>query len=103
MAYRVFFLNKLRDGIDPADYENWVRRTDYPIARSHPAVQRYEVTKLHSTLEGGSPSCDYLEVLEVTGIEEYRQALETPQFKQLLGEWSNYIASSEAIHGEVIE
>ncbi|GAA0665154.1 hypothetical protein GCM10009535_51120 [Streptomyces thermocarboxydovorans] len=103
MPYRVFFLNKLREGVDPADYESWIRRTDYPVARANPAIQRYDVTRLESTLDDGSPSYDYLEVLEVVGIEEYRQALDTPEFKQLLSEWSEFIASSEAVHGGVIE
>lgn len=103
MAYRVFFLNKLRPGVDPADYETWIRRTDYPVARRHPAIERYEVTRLDATLDDGSPSFDYLEVLEVAGIDEYRQALATPEFKKLLDEWSQFIVSSEAIHGEVIQ
>jgi uncharacterized protein (TIGR02118 family) len=102
MAHRVFFLNKLHEGVDPADYEAWVERTDYPVARAHPAVQRYEVTRLAETLDGGSPSVDYLEVLEVTSISEYRQALDTPEFKQLLEEWATYVASSEAVHGSVL-
>jgi hypothetical protein len=46
---------------------------------------------------------DYLEVLEVAGIEEYRRTIETPEFKSLLAEWSEFVESSEAIHGEVIE
>ncbi len=103
MSYRVFFLNKLRDGVDPADYESWVRHTDYPVARSHPAILRYEVTRLEATLDDGSPSFNYLEVLEVVGIDEYREALATPEFKSLLKEWSEFIASSEAVHGEVIK
>jgi REDY-like protein HapK len=103
MAYRVFFLNRLHKGVAAADYENWVRTTDYPVARRHPAVQRYDVTRLEATIDGkDAPSFDYLEVLEVTSIEEYREALATSEFKQLLEEWSKYVAS-EAVHGEVID
>ena len=103
MSHRVFFLNTLHAEVDPADYENWVRRTDYPVARAHPAVLRYEVTKLGATLDGDAPSVQYLEVIEVSSIEEYRQALNTPEFKNLLAEWSEYVGSSEAVHGVVIE
>jgi uncharacterized protein (TIGR02118 family) len=104
MTYRVFFLNRLHGGVATADYENWVRSTDYPVARRHPAVRRYDVTRLEASLDGkNAPSFDYLEVLEVTSLEEYREALATPEFKQLLGEWSKYVASSEAVHGEVID
>jgi uncharacterized protein (TIGR02118 family) len=103
MSHRVFFLNTLREGVDPADYESWIRRTDYPVARAQPAVLSYEVTKLEATLDGGAPSVQYLEVLEVSSIEEYRQALDTPAFKDLLDEWSEFVGSSEAVHGGVIE
>jgi hypothetical protein len=103
MAYRVFFLNKLRAEADPIRYEAWIRETDYPTARRHPSILRYEVTRLAGTLEDESPTTDYLEVLEVTDIEEYRQALATPEFKQLLEEWSTFIASSETLHGAVID
>jgi hypothetical protein len=103
MGYRVYFLNKLRNGIAPEDYERWVRDTDYPIARRDPSIHRYEVTRVEGTLSDESASVDYLEVLEVTDIEAYRNAIETPEFKALLGEWSEFIESSEAIHGGVIE
>lgn len=103
MSHRVFFLNTLHAHVDTADYESWIRRTDYPVARAQPSVLRYEVTKLDGTLDGGAPSVQYLEVLEVTSIEEYREALGTPEFKNLLAEWSEFVASSEAVHGGVIE
>jgi len=102
MAHRVFFLNKLREGVDPAAYEQWVRQTDYPIARGFPSIERYEVTRLDATLEGGPPAYHYLEVLEITSIDEYRQTLDTPEFRQLLGEWSTFVESTESIHGGVI-
>ena len=31
MAYRVFFLNRLREGVDADEYESWIRRVDYPV------------------------------------------------------------------------
>ena len=33
----VFFLARLRQGVDPATYEQWVRDFDYPTARSIPS------------------------------------------------------------------
>ena len=103
MAYRVFFLNRLREGVDPAAYEQWVRQTDYPIARSQPSIERYEVTRLDATLDGGPPGYHYLEVLEITDIDQYRQAFTTPEFRRLLSEWSQFVESSESMHGAVIE
>jgi uncharacterized protein (TIGR02118 family) len=102
MAHRVFFLNRLREGVDPAAYEEWVRQTDYPLARGFPSIERYEVTRLDATLDGDPTAYHYLEVLEITSIDDYRQTLATPEFRQLVGEWSRFVASSESMHGGVI-
>ena len=54
MAQRVFFLNTLKEGVEPAAYERWVREVDYPVARRQPAISSYVVTRIdgHVT-EGG--------------------------------------------------
>jgi hypothetical protein len=104
MTHRVYFLNKLHDGADPAAYEAWIRTGDYPIARACPAIISYDVTRIESTLDGtGTPSVAYLEVVEVTSLEEYQAAIATPELEKLLGEWSEFVASAEAIHGSVVE
>ena len=104
MTHRVYFLNRLHDGTDPAAYEEWIRTGDYPVARAHPAIVSYDVTRIDSTLDGaGAPSINYLEVLEVTSLQEYQQAIAAPEFVKLLAEWSTFVASAEAIHGAVIE
>ena len=104
MTHRVFFLNRLRDGVDPQEYEDWIRRVDYPIARAQGAIRDYTVTRIEGTLNGesGSPY-DYLEVIEITELDSYRALGSLPEFEQLLQEWSHYVAEAVMIHGEVIE
>lgn len=105
MAVRVFFLNKLRDGVDPADYERWVREVDYPLARALPTIKRYDVARLDGMLQGdGSLPCDYLEVVDITDLEEYRASLSGgPEIDAFFEEWSSFVSESIAVHGEVIE
>jgi hypothetical protein len=107
MPQRVFFLNTLHDHVDRGDYEDWVRRVDYPVARSLPAIQSYVVTRLHGHLsddESTELPCQYLEVIEITSIEEYRAGLEgNPELEALLKEWATYVGSSVAVWGEVLE
>jgi hypothetical protein len=104
VTHRVFFLNKLRPGVDPAAYEEWIRRTDYPVARACPAILSYDVTRVQGTLDGeGTPSISYLEVIEVTDIEEYRAAGKAPEFVALLTEWATYVELDEALHGPVVD
>lgn len=104
MAQRVFFLNRLQEGVSTADYEEWVRRVDYPVARRQPAIESYVVTRLdgHVVEEGEAPY-QYLEVIEVTSIEEYRAGLSAPELEGLLREWSEYVGESIAVYGEVID
>jgi hypothetical protein len=104
MAQRVFFLNTLKDGVDVAAYEDWVRRRDYPVARAQPAISSYVVTRLDGhVVEGTGLPCQYLEVIEVTSIEEYRAGLDAPELAALLDEWREYVGGSVAVYGEVID
>lgn len=107
MATRVFFFNRLRDGVDPAEYEDWVRRVDYPIARKQPSITRYEVSRLggHVQADATDPlPYDYVEVIEITDIDSYRAGMDgNPEFEQLLREWSEYVGESIAVYGEVID
>ena len=104
MAQRVFFLNRLRDGVDPKEYEDWIRRVDYPVARAQRAIVSYTVTRIDGTLSGeGESPYDYLEVIEITDLEAYRALGALSEFQQLLQEWSQYVAEAVMIHGDVIE
>jgi len=104
MAYRVFFLNRLREGVDADEYESWIRRVDYPVARAQGAITSYTVTRIEGTLAGsGESPYDYLEVIEITDLESYRALGSLPEFEQLLKDWSQYVAEAVMIHGEVID
>jgi hypothetical protein len=104
MAHRVFFLNRLRESADRTEYEAWIRRVDYPVARAQDAIQSYTVTRIDGTLTGeGESPYDYLEVIEISDLDAYRALGDLPEFRQLLEEWSGYVADAVLVHGEVIE
>jgi hypothetical protein len=104
MAQRVFFLNRLREGVDPDEYEDWIRRVDYPVARAQGAITSYTVTRVEGTLSGeGESPYHYLEVIEITDLDAYRALGSLPEFEQLLQEWSQYVAEAVMIHGDVVE
>jgi hypothetical protein len=105
MAQRVFFMNTLKDGVDRGDYEAWVRRVDYPVARKQESIKSYVVTRLEGMLNNdGAPPYHYLEVIEVTDLDAYRAGMDgNPEFETLLEEWATYVADSVMVHGEVIE
>ncbi|HLG57861.1 MAG TPA: hypothetical protein VI485_21125 [Vicinamibacterales bacterium] len=107
MAQRVFFLNTLRDGVEPSSYEDWVRRVDYPVARNVSAIRTYVVSRVEGHLDSADQTptlCQYLEVIEVESIERYRASLDgNADLEALLKEWETYVGSSVAIWGEVLE
>lgn len=105
MAQRVFFLSKLRPGVDPQTYENWVRTVDYPLARGLQTIKRYEVTRIEGMYVGdGPPPYHYLEVIDITELEPYRKELTTgPKMEAFFKEWGSFVGESVAIHGEIIE
>ena len=105
MAQTVYFLNNLHNNIDPRDYEDWIRRVDYPIARKQESIVSYVVARLDGTVDGKEESpYDYLETIEITDIDAYRDGMNgNSEFDQLLKEWSTYVAESVMVYGEIIE
>jgi hypothetical protein len=106
MTQRVFFLNTLREGVAPADYEHWVQTVDYPIARKQASINSYVVTRLdgHLSGDGSTLPCQYLEVLEITDLDEYRAIADTsPEFRRLMEEFSGFVGSTIAVYGHVVE
>lgn len=101
---RVFFFNRLREGVDGADYERWVRDVDYPKARSIPSMVSYEVVRIDGPLRDSGVEYDYLEVVEVTDLESYRADLaELPGREAFVTELRSFIGSADAVHGTLIE
>jgi hypothetical protein len=106
VAQRVFFLNKLREGVEPAAYEHWVRTVDYPFARSIPSIRSYVVTRLDGVLASAERApYDFLEVLEVTDLDAYQAELspERPEVQAFDEEWLSFVGETTAVFGEVVE
>ena len=106
MAQRVFLLNTLRESADPAEYEDWIRRVDYPIARSQASILSYVVIRLdgHVGDATGPLPAEYVEVIDITDIDEYRaDPPKDPDFQRLMEEWRQFVEHSTMVYGEVIE
>jgi len=104
MSTRVFFFNRLGDGADPAEYERWVREVDYPKARSIPSIRSYEVVRIDGPLRDSGIDYDYVEVVEVTDLDDYRGDLSSlPGREQFVAELRAFIPSADAAVGTLIE
>src|SRR5690554_6376966 len=99
----VFFLNNLREGVDPKEYEQWVREHDYPTARSLKTIKSYVVNRIDGTLEGNASPYQYIERVEITDLAAYQEELLTGKgMEEFSQQWSSYVAYSIAVHGEEI-
>jgi hypothetical protein len=104
MTTMVFFLNTLRDGADPDDYERFVRDVDYPKARAIPSIVRYDVVRIDGPLHDAEVPFGYLEIVEVTDLVAYRSDLaELPGRAEFVAELRSYVGGAVAIHGTLIE
>ena len=75
MRTRVLFFNRLLEGASGSDYERWVIDRDYPAARSIPSIISYEVVRVAGPLRNSGVDYDYIEVIEASGIDDYRSDL----------------------------
>ena len=100
----VFFLTRLSSQEDREAYEHWVRETDVPTARGLPGVNNYRVVRLESPVMDGvsSPPYDYIEIIEISDLETYQNALGgvDPDF---LTQFTGFIGEFESVHGSVVE
>ena len=100
----VFFMSKLKPGVLAADYEKWLREFDYVRARELSSILSYRTHHIqgHLTEERDNPY-DYLEVIEVTDLEQYRKEItEHPAAKAITGEWGNYLDLVYSLTGDFI-
>jgi hypothetical protein len=104
MPSRVIVLTKLKDGVDPAEYEQWVRTGDYPIARAQEPILSYEVFKAQERLLADTSDVpyDYIEVIDVSDVAAYLESAGTPEMQQMLGEWGERVGEYVAFSSDVL-
>jgi hypothetical protein len=99
----VFFLNRLRADVAPEQYEQWVRDVDYPTARSLTTIRSYVVNRIDATLDGDPAPYDYIERVEVTDLDAYRNELRTAEgMEDFSRQWSSFVDESVAVTGHEI-
>ncbi len=74
-----FLISTLKPGVDPAEYEQWVRDRDYALVRSKPNYLSYTVHRI-SGLIAGAPDAAwlYIERIEVRSLEQHDSDLASP-------------------------
>ena len=100
----VFWMSRLKTGVEATDYETWVRDFDYVKARELSTLRSYRTYRINEPfLDTGSAPFDYLEVIEVTDLEAYRRELaDHPAAQAIAQEWDKFVELVFSSSGELI-
>lgn len=91
----VMWYSRLQPGVTPEEYEQWVRTVDYAGAEEIESIVIYRVHRvLGPFLEEGIGEYDYVEIAEVTDMDDYMRDLEEhPSAKRIVAEIGDYVES----------
>ncbi|MGY4281134.1 hypothetical protein ACVWXO_000354 [Bradyrhizobium sp. LM2.7] len=74
-----FLISTLKEGVDPAEYEAWVRERDYALVRSLDNYVSYKVHRIRRPIQGAENSTwQYIERIEVKSLEQHDKDLASP-------------------------
>ncbi len=74
MSANLMLIYKLKPGVGPSDFENWVRTTDYPAMRGLKRVKSFTTYRATGRLIGEGPlTMDYIEVFEIPDFAGFVQ------------------------------
>jgi hypothetical protein len=95
-----FLISTLKPGVDPAEYEAWVRDRDYALVRSLPNYTSYKVHRIRSSIQGAHESgWQYIERIEVKSLEQHDKDLASPAGVQLREElYGKFLDRSKNIY-----
>jgi hypothetical protein len=74
-----FLISTLKAGVDPAEYEKWVRERDYELVRTLPNFVSYKVHRIRAPIQGAEDAgWQYIERIEVKSLEQHDRDLASP-------------------------
>lgn len=102
MAERIFFLNRLREGVTREQGDRFLLERDIPMSRSVPSITSYSVSRLEGrVLDDEDLPYDYLDVIEVTSVEDYRADIarleQTEAWHEFVAAWSAHVDADRSL------
>ncbi|OQW73427.1 MAG: REDY-like protein HapK [Proteobacteria bacterium ST_bin13] len=88
---RIICLFNLKPGVDPASYETWARNGDIPAVNALGSVTSFTVHKATGLFgSDAKPPYDYVEVIDITGIDSFVADVTTPEFQALAAPFRDF-------------
>jgi REDY-like protein HapK len=80
-----YVITTLKPGVEPEDYERWLREYDYRVAKTLPSIVSYRTHRIEGPINGAEAAgWSYLERIEVRDKEQYARDLASPAGQELL-------------------
>ncbi|OYY77660.1 MAG: REDY-like protein HapK [Sphingomonas sp. 28-62-20] len=88
---RIICLFNLKPGVDSASYETWARNGDIPAVNALGSVTSFTVHKATGLFgSDAKPPYDYVEVIDITGIDSFVADVTTPEFQALAAPFRDF-------------
>lgn len=88
---------RLKPGVTPAQFEDWVREEDQPAMRGLERVKAFDTYRIDGMLMGeGQPSVQYIELFDIPDLDGFNDedmAGETVQ--QIMGQFMGFAEAPE--------
>jgi hypothetical protein len=94
-----YVITTLKKGVEPEDYERWLREYDYRVAKTLPSIVSYRTHRIVGPLTGAeSAGWSYIERIEVRDVEQYQKDLASAAGQELIRQlYENYLDRSKNI------
>lgn len=106
-THKAIWFSHLQAGMNPTDYERWVREVDYAAAKQIASIIGYRVYRIVGPCVGDPApdfNYDYVEIAEVTSKEDYLHDLQThPAALKIIAQIGQYVQSAGGVWGRPVE
>ena len=88
---RIVALFNLREGVDPAAYEDWAQATDLPTVRGLPSVAGFHVLAATGVLgSDAAPPYAYVEIIEVADMDRFGRDVAGETVQRVAAEFRDF-------------
>mgnify|MGYP002138278902 FL=1 len=87
----------LKDGVTPADFENWVRTTDYPSMRGIKRVADFRTHRVERSLMGPEkPAIQYIETFSIPDLDGFtKEDMGGETVQKVMGSFMGFAAAPQ--------
>jgi hypothetical protein len=95
---------RLKAGVTPADFEQWVRTVDQPSMRGLARVSQFNTYRITGNLMGpDAPACDYIEVFEINDFAGFTtEDMSGPVVQSVMGQFMGFADAPEFMIAEAV-